>query len=425
MRKKKLLAFFLASMMVLALTACGGGGKRASKSASDGTIHLTLWGAEGDQDYLRERVKAFKEAFPEKVFDIQIGVESENSAKDTILTDVQAAADVYAFASDQITDLVNGGALLDLGIVNEALIKYAGKDLEDIKRANIANAVEAVSVDEKLYAFPFAIDGYFMFYDPDYITPEQAQNWDTLLDAAQAGGKKVGMVLASGWYNASFFYGAGFTTALNPDGTTSIDWNGTAPNGVTGVQVVQAMQKIAGHPAFMAVPDNGTSNQLASGSLCAVISGTWDTDVAASAFGDDFIACKLPAYNAGGTQVQTGSVSSYKCIGVNPYADEAGWAVMLAEFLTNEESQIARYEATQAGPSNIHAAASDIVSANKGIAGLSDQSAYGVVQMVGGKYWDPAKSFGEQIAQGTIPADEASIQNALDELVMGITAPLS
>ena len=37
------------------------------------------------------------------------------------------------------------------------------------------------------------------------------------------------MILASGWYNAGFFYGAGFTTDLNDDGTTAMDWNGTSP----------------------------------------------------------------------------------------------------------------------------------------------------------------------------------------------------
>ena len=54
------------------------------------------------------------------------------------------------------------------------------------------------------------------------------------------------MTLASGWYNASFFYGAGFTTALNDDGSTAMDWNGTSADGVTGVQVVQSMLGIAG-----------------------------------------------------------------------------------------------------------------------------------------------------------------------------------
>ena len=49
------------------------------------------------------------------------------------------------------------------------------------------------------------------------------------------------MTLASGWYNASFFYGAGFTTGLNDDGTTTMDWNGTSADGYTGVDVVKGM----------------------------------------------------------------------------------------------------------------------------------------------------------------------------------------
>ena len=59
------------------------------------------------------------------------------------------------------------------------------------------------------------------------------------------------MTLASGWYNASFFYGAGFTTGLNDDGTTTMDWNGTSADGYTGVDVVKGMLDIASNSAFM------------------------------------------------------------------------------------------------------------------------------------------------------------------------------
>ena len=39
------------------------------------------------------------------------------------------------------------------------------------------------------------------------------------------------------------------------------------------------------------------------------------------------------------------------------------------------------------------------------------------------KYWDPSKTFGELIAQGTLVADDdAAIQEALDNLVEGVTA---
>ena len=52
-----------------------------------------------------------------------------------------------------------------------------------------------------LYAFPRTADnGYFLYYDSNVISEEEAKSWDSLLDAAQRAGKKVGMTLASGWY---------------------------------------------------------------------------------------------------------------------------------------------------------------------------------------------------------------------------------
>ncbi len=414
---KKIVTLVLALAMLLCMAGVG--------AVAEAPITLRVWGAEEDQTYLAERIEAFKAAYPDYNFEIQLGVESESTAKDTILTDVQAAADVYAFASDQLPDLVKAGAIMDLTTLEPVLTQMTGKTLEDIKAANVAGAISAASYEDKLYAFPFASDGFFMFYDPDYISAEQAQSWDTLLDAADAAGMKVGMTLASGWYNACFFYGAGFSTVLNADGTTTIDWNGTSPDGISGVQVVKAMQAIAGHPAFMAVADGDISNQISGGKLAAVISGTWDTDLVAKVFGDDYMATKLPSMNIDGTVVPTRGVVSFKCIGVNGMSPMAPWGVVLADFLTNEESQVARFEARSIPPTNVAAAASEAVQSNKGVVGLTEAAEIGIVQTVGGKYWDPCASFGEQIAQGTIGSDDAAIQTALDQLVEGVNSPLS
>ena len=441
MKLKKILAMFLALAMVFSLAACsnsgdnpgggnsqnpsgGGNSQNPSGGGSDGPVNLTLWGAEEDQNLLADLVEQFKAAYPDQTFNITIGVESESTARDTILTDVEAAADVYAFASDQLPTLVDAGAILELSQMEAALQNIAGKSLADIAAANGEGPTAAASYNGKQYAFPFASDGFFMFYDPDYISEEQANDWMTLLDAAQAGGKKVGMTLASGWYNACFFYGAGFTTALNEDGSTSMDWNGTSASGVSGVDVVKYMQGVAGHPAFLAVPDGGISAAITGGSLAAVISGTWDTSTVSSIFGDDYAARRLPAMTINGKTYDTRGVSSFKCIGVNPFSQNAGWAVILAEFLTNEQSQVTRFEQREIAPTNIKAAGSDAVKANKGIVGLVDAASVGVVQLVGGNYWDPTASFGEQIAQGTIGSDDTAIQNALDLLVQGVTAPI-
>ena len=430
MKMKKILALVLAAVMALALVACGGGNNAGNPGATPGnntqkddnanagepspdaggstageTISLTLWGAEEDQSLLVDLVEKFKAAYPDQTFDIKVGVESESTAKDTILTDIEAAADVFAFANDQIDDLIAAGALLPItGDMDAVLQNYAGKTIADIQSANSAATVATATRNDTLYAFPMGGgNNYFLYYDSTRVSAEQAQSWDTLLEAAQAAGSKVGMTLNSGWYNASFFLGAGFTTALNADGSTSVDWNGTSASGVTGVQVVQAMQNIAGHPGFLAIADGDISNQ--------------------TAFGEGYAATKLPTFTCNGQQVQQVCFSGSKLIGVNAYAENAGWAVLLAEFLTNEESQVARFNARQLAPANVSAAADPAVEANIAIAASAMQDAYGVVQSVGGKYWDPAKSFGEQIAQGTIASDDASIQTALDELVAGITAP--
>lgn len=436
---KKLLALLLAFAMILSLTACGGNGGTAetqapaanntnteAADASNETVALTLWGAEEDQALLAQLVEEFKAAYPDQTFDIQIGVESESTAKDTVLTDIEAAADVFAFANDQLNDLVSAGALLNLsGDVSAVLPAYTDKTLEDVLAANGEGSVAAATKDGNVYAFPMGGgNNYFLYYDSTKITADQAKSWDELLSAAEAAGGKVGMTFASGWYNASFFLGAGFISDMNPDGTTVIDWNGTSADGYTGVDVAKAMAAIAAHPGFLAIADGDISNQIASGAVCAVVSGTWDAGAAEAAFGEGYAATKLPTFTCAGDQVQMSCYSGFKLMGVNAYSKNSGWAVLLAEFLTNEASQTARFEARQLAPTNLNAAANDAVTSNVAIAASAAQDVYGSVQNVGGKFWDPTATFGQMIANGELGSDDAAIQAALDTLVEGVTAPV-
>lgn len=78
MRKnvKKVIAPLLAAAMALSCTVC-------VSAAEDETIKLTVWGAEEDQNLLKELTDKFQEKYADQKFDIQIGVESESTAKDT------------------------------------------------------------------------------------------------------------------------------------------------------------------------------------------------------------------------------------------------------------------------------------------------------------------------------------------------------
>ena len=108
--KKKLISMLVSAAMVSVLLAgCSSGSsdEPAADSGEKQNVSLTLWGAEEDQALLQNLIDSFKEEYADVAnFDISLGVESESTAKDTVLTDAEAAADVYAFASDQLPDLV-------------------------------------------------------------------------------------------------------------------------------------------------------------------------------------------------------------------------------------------------------------------------------------------------------------------------------
>lgn len=419
MKKKVLSVLLCASMAATMLAGCGDSNNEAPADANadnasdsqdapapaaDGeTIALRVWAAEEDQELTNKMVEDFKAANPDQTFDITIGVESEAKAKDDILVDPEAAADVFAFASDQITDLVKASVLQPV------------EDVDTVTSQNVAGAVEASTVDGTLYAYPFSADnGYFLFYDSTVVT--DPTSWDAILADCEAAGKKAGMVMASGWYNAGFFYGAGFTTTLNADGSTTLDWNGTSADGIAGTDVVQGMLDIATNSAFLPITDGDTANQIATGELGAIISGTWDAQAVKDAFGDGYAATVLPTYTCAGKQIPMGSAAGYKMIGVNANSEQVGWAMELALFLTNESNQAERFAEREIGPSNITVSESDEVKANIALAAVTAQNgANGVVQMVGNSYWDPTKSFGEIIAQGN--PDGVELQELLENVV--------
>jgi arabinogalactan oligomer/maltooligosaccharide transport system substrate-binding protein len=185
------------------------------------------------------------------------------------------------------------------------------------------------------------------------------------------------------------------------------------------------MLNIASNSAFMAIADGDGSNQLATGELCAYVSGTWDGITAQEVYGDGYAATKLPTYTIGDDQVQQGSVAGYKFVGVNGFSENVGWATVLADFISNEESQQMFFDQRESGPTNVNIIDSDAVKENVAIAALATQSAYSKVQNVGGKFWDPSATLGELIAQGGLDVnDEAAIQEALDTFVEGVTAPV-
>ncbi len=160
---KKQLSLAMAGVMALSLAACGGSSassaatstaeaasSTAESTAAEGDVldqaaaaafaqdvTLTMWGAEEDQDLLREISDKFIEKYGNYggKITINLGAQSEKEAKDTVLTDPTAAADVYAFADDQLNELVQAGALQEVQL-----------NADDIKSRNTPASVDAATV---------------------------------------------------------------------------------------------------------------------------------------------------------------------------------------------------------------------------------------------------------------------------------------
>lgn len=377
-------------------------------AATEGTVTLTVWASELQQEFTQELIDEFEAQYPDVDFNITLGACSESEAKDTVLADVEAAADVYAFADDQINELVNAGALQEV----------AASYTYDVAGENMAGAVNAASFNGKLYAYPMtASNGYFMFYSKEYLSEDQVADLDTMMQVAADAGKKVSMDVANGWYLYSFFKGAGLDVALNDDGSNICDWNQAG-----GTDVAQALLDICANPGFQAAKDEEFQTGIAEGSIIAGVSGTWDAEAAAAAWGDNYAAVKLPTFTLAGSQAQMSSYSGYKLIGVNPHSQFVGWAMLLSEYLTNEQSQVARFSATQEGPANSKAAQADEVLANPAISALAAQAQFATPQRVGGNYWAPAETLGNIFVSGN--PDGTDLQQLLDTAVEGITAPI-
>ena len=436
---KKQLSLAMAGVMALSLAACGGSAASSSEAASTAEaastvestaenteaaegdvldqaaaaafaqdVTLTMWGAEEDQDLLREISDKFIEKYGNYggKITINLGVQSESEAKDTVLTDPTAAADVYAFADDQLNELVKAGALQEVQL-----------NADDVKSRNTPASVDAATMDGKLYAYPLTADnGYFMFYDKSFFTEDDVKSLDTMMEKAAAAGKKVSMDVANGWYLYSFYAGAGLNLGLADDGVNTVcNWN-EAP----GADVTQAIIDICQNPGFIALKDEEFTGKLKDGTLVAGVNGTWRANDAAEVWGDNYAACKLPTYTLNGEQVQMASFSGFKLIGVNPHSANVGAAMLLADFVTNEENEELRFQERAQGPSNITALAA---ASSPALTAVVEQSEYATLQRVGGNYWASAETLGSICVNGN--PDGKDTQTLVDDAVAGITAPVA
>ena len=386
---KKILSVVLAFAMLLSL---------ASIAMADYSGDIKIWIAENVVDFTKQQVEAFKAANPEYAnMNVIVEPVGEGDAASNIITDVEAGADIFGFAQDQLARLVAAGALLDVEPSNA----------EKVTAENDAGSVAAVTLGDTMYAYPMTSDnGYFLYYDKSVLSDPSSM--EQILADCEAAGKNFYMEINSGWYQTAFFFGAGaeLTFESNDEGQLVKMNSGYASD--NGVKALKSIIKVAASPAFV----NGSSVSNAN-NICAIVDGTWDATAAKEALGDNYAATKLPTVDG----YQMSGFGGFKMLGVKPQTDDDKLAACdaLAAYLTSEEVQLARYNAVGWGPSNLNAQQNEAVQADEALSALASQLAFCEPQgQYPGDYWGLATSLGDDvIAKKYDNADDAALLDVL------------
>ena len=422
--KKKVLSFLLASAMISSLLAgCGGAAAEPAQPAAEetaepaaedkaeeapaageaeeekpsatvgdgGSGEIKVWVADAVVDFTAKQVEKFMADNPDYAgFKVSVEAVGEGDAAGNMITDVEAGADIYAFAQDQIARLVAAGAL---ETVNPDV-------LDAVKSENDEGSIKAATVGNELYAYPLTSDnGYFLYYDKSVV--KDPSTLDGILADCEAAGKNFYMEINSGWYQTAFFFGAGCDLSYETDDNGNFTKANVTYASDEGLAALKAMIGLSESKAFQ----NGSAMGEAT-NVGAIVDGTWDSATAQEVFGDNYACAKLPTFKDGnGKEHQMSGFGGFKLLGVKPQTEDAKLAACdaLAYYLAGEEVQLARYKEVGWGPSNIKAQASSDVKSDAALSALAEQLQYSIPQgQYPGDYWTLSTSLGDSIRNGEL-----------------------
>ena len=391
---KKFFAILMAAIMALSMV---------SFASADSAYDITLWVPEEMVDLTKTQIEAFNASNELGVtFNPTVEPVSEADSATSMITDVEAGADVFFFAQDQFARLVQAGALAKLD--DETAAK--------VKAENDVSAVTAATSGDAMYAYPLTADnGYYMYYDKSVIPEEDVDSLEKLIADCEAAGKYFAFEMqTSAWYLASFFFATGCVSEWKTDDSGAFIEVHDTFNSPEGLIAVKGMNKLVKSPMHLS---SSKASEFASGAAI-VVTGIWDYTTAEEILGDNMGVTDLPSFEVDGTEYHLGSFSGCKLLGVKPQVDagKATALTALAGFLTGEQCQLERFEARAWGPSNLAAQGSDAVQANPGLIALQKQNQYATVQgQIHGSWWDIGKVIGDDVKAAE---DDAGLQAALD-----------
>ena len=196
---KKISLLVIAALVTAMLAGCGSGSSIEGGSSAE-KKNITVWMPDKVAELTQTKVNEWLngQADWKDKFTVTVTAMGEDDTANQLLTDVEAAADVYGFTQDSLSRLVAAGGLS----------KVSGMFKDHVTANNDSASVNAVTLNGEVYAYPETSDnGFFLYYDKSVVT--DTSTLDGVISQCAAKGKNFYMDIQNGWYDVSFFFATG------------------------------------------------------------------------------------------------------------------------------------------------------------------------------------------------------------------------
>jgi arabinogalactan oligomer/maltooligosaccharide transport system substrate-binding protein len=371
---------------------------------------LKIWAPENQiqTGTLDSMTKSFQALHPEWNITFNVETQGEDTLKDEILKDVSTAGDVFFFASDQLNELINAGAIARLGGSTEEMVKSTMGE----------SVVKTVTKDDAIYGIPFTHNTFIMYYDKSLLSAEDIKSVEGIM-AKDTGDKVYNFCFdpAGGWKLGAWYYGADLTIygESQTDFAAGANWNNP-----TGVAVTNYLIDLINNPKTAFADDVSLSELTADHRIGAWFDGSWNYNLYKEALGDDLGLAVIPTFNPDGTDYQLKGFYGSKAIGVNSQSKNPAVAVAFAAYLGSEEMQLERFEKNGQVPTNLKAGQSEELQADEVAKVIVDEvNTASVMQPTSveftSKYWSNAVGIATEIKTGEL--NKENVQKKLDTFV--------
>lgn len=418
--KKRILALSLAAALVIgAMASCTEKEKVDDEDVEARDISLVLWGAEGDVDFLKEVSATWAKDYAAANADVNsvtvdVQIKGEDVGATDALNDIEAAADVFGVANDQLSSLTAANAIYEI----------PSNLVSDIESVVGESAISSTMCDGKYYGFPYAPNtAEIMFYNKSLYTEDEVKSLNTMLEKDLGGVTNLAIDIDDqSWNSMTWFATAGAELYTGGDKTVN-----TLNDSKVTTMLVWLQEQINAKKVVDVTSADDAAALLKDGKVGALFYGSWSASAFKDALGDEnYGVAELPSVTVDGVCEDQHLVcfGGSKLLVLNATTKEPEAALSLAQAIISEENQLKRYEMVGQTPTATALATNATIAEDPTVAAEVAQGAYTLTnQPLNGtaNYWDLEKAVISDIYKGNVSGAEA-IQAKLDEMVASMQA---